>query len=71
MKNYKRSICSTCRHAPHCSLTTDMSSISSCSEYVHHLDKDNEPMVMVSVETASDHLAYGRQANKNKELLIK
>ena len=72
MKNYKRTICSNCRHAPYCSLTTDMSNISSCSEYVHHLDKDNEPTVMVSIEMASDNAVLISQATKNeqKELLL-
>ncbi len=50
MKNYNRSICSTCIHAPYCSLTTDMSSINSCSEYVHHLDTDEESILKVSLE---------------------
>ena len=63
MKNYKRSICSTCRHAPYCSLTTDMSNISSCSEYVHHLDKDNEPLLVVSLEMSND-------THKNHELIL-
>ncbi|KAA2219010.1 hypothetical protein [Maribacter flavus] len=50
MGNYKRSICSTCRHAPYCSLTTDMGNISSCSDYWHYFDDDSEPEYMVSEE---------------------
>lgn len=48
-----RSICSTCRHAPYCSLTTDKSTIVSCSEYSHFLDITSEPIVVISNEMAS------------------
>lgn len=67
MKNYLRSICSTCKHAPYCSLTTDMSAISSCSEYAHHLDKDIGPMIMVSVEMASEEFEFSSRATRNKQ----
>ncbi len=66
MKDYRRSICSTCRHAPYCSLTTDMSNISSCSEYVHHLDTGEEPTYMVSIEMMGNN----RQRNKRKEPVL-
>lgn len=40
IKNLNRSICSTCRYLSTCVLTTDKSNISSCSEYVHRLDRE-------------------------------
>ena len=43
MEKLYRSICSTCIHASYCVLTTNKSNISSCSEYVHKLDKDYLP----------------------------
>lgn len=50
MKNYKRSICSSCTHVPYCSITTYMGNISSCSEYRHYLDDNRESEYMVSEE---------------------
>lgn len=72
MKNYKRSICSTCRHAPYCSLTTNMSNIWSCSEYAHYLDKEKEPVFMVSLEMVSKRSTCVGHSKKNeqKELLL-
>ncbi len=40
MNYLERSICSTCRYISDCVLTTDKSTISSCSEYVHQLEKE-------------------------------
>lgn len=53
MKNYIRSICSTCTYMTYCSLTKDKNSIVSCSEYVHVLDITNEPTLIISNEMAS------------------
>ncbi|WP_441825422.1 hypothetical protein [Maribacter spongiicola] len=53
MKNYIRSICSTCTYMAYCSLTKDKNSIVSCSEYVHVLDITNEPTLIISNEMAS------------------
>ncbi|WP_324028167.1 hypothetical protein QSV08_09630 [Maribacter sp. BPC-D8] len=53
MKNYMRSICSTCTYVAYCSLTNDKNSIVSCSEYVHVLDVTNEPTLIISNEMAS------------------
>ncbi|APQ18368.1 hypothetical protein BTR34_13990 [Maribacter hydrothermalis] len=54
MKNYNRSICSTCRHVLLCNLTRDKSSIHSCSDYVHYLDITNEPTLVISNEMATN-----------------
>lgn len=54
MKNYKLSICSTCRNMLHCSLTRNHQNIYSCSEYVHELDKDYFPLTLVSLEITSE-----------------
>jgi hypothetical protein len=53
MKNLDRSICSTCRFIADCVLTTDKSNISSCSDYVHNLEIDNEPLPMVNFKYAT------------------
>jgi len=66
MKNYKRSICATCRHAPYCSLTTDMSAIYSCSEYIHHLDEEETIPLLVSVEMSSTNAIE----NQHKEIVL-
>lgn len=59
MKKYLRSICSTCSHLANCSLTTYKDNISSCSEYVHHLDNDPVPTMMGMTEDDShDHKNY-------------
>lgn len=50
MKNLDRSICSTCSYVSDCVLTTDKSNISSCSEYIHQLEKNEEPSPFVTFE---------------------
>ena len=65
MKNLNRSICSTCRYLPNCVLTTDKSNISSCSEYVHRLDKDYPPLAPEPIEMFSS----GGQNNENELVL--
>lgn len=50
MKNLDRSICSTCKYVSDCVLTTDKSNISSCSEYIHQFEKDDEPSPFVTFE---------------------
>lgn len=64
MKEYKRSICSTCYHLTYCSLTTDKTSVSSCSEYAHLLEGDESPVIMVSTEMTS-----GMNTSRNKNTL--
>ncbi len=54
MKNYDRSICSTCRHMMNCSLTRDKSTIVSCSEYAHFLDTNSDTTLVISNEMASN-----------------
>ena len=62
MKNYMRSICSTCTHAAYCSLTKDKNSIYACSEYFHFLDHNNEPVMVISNEMSSSEF--------NRELVL-
>ncbi len=50
MKNLERSICSTCSYIFDCVLTTNKSTISSCSEYMHQMDQDSEPLSIVTFE---------------------
>ncbi|CAN0605311.1 unnamed protein product, partial [Ectocarpus sp. 12 AP-2014] len=50
MKEHIKSICKTCRFSTDCSLTTNMQTVSSCSEYWHYRDTDNELAFMVSIE---------------------
>lgn len=65
MKNYNHSLCSTCEHTLYCSLTTDMSTISSCSEYIHHLENPSSA-IQVSTKYATDET----QNKQKKELLL-
>ena len=69
MNKYESSICSTCRHRPFCSLTTNMSSIHSCSEYVHQLDLVKDPIVMISAEMA-DNFGYVGNTVKNEPMAL-
>jgi hypothetical protein len=55
MKDYERSICSTCRHMMNCSITRDKSMIVSCSEYAHFLDTNSDPILVISNEMASNN----------------
>lgn len=48
---YNRSICSTCKYMMDCVLTTNKSKISSCSEYMHIFDKENEIIIPKEVQT--------------------
>lgn len=65
IKKYPRSICSTCINLSHCMLTTDKSNISSCSEYVHLLDKDFSVAPLDTVEMFS-----GSGQTNNFELIL-
>ncbi|CAG2532385.1 hypothetical protein SAMN05192540_2375 [Maribacter dokdonensis] len=56
MKNYMRSICSTCTHHSYCSITKDKYNIHSCSEYVHFMDFTNKPITVISNEMSSSEL---------------
>lgn len=67
MKSYKRSICSTCRHATYCSLTSDMSNISSCSEYVHRLDETYPQTIDDPIELFSSN---GKKKDKEDKQLV-
>lgn len=66
MKNYSRSICSTCSHALYCSLTTDMSNINSCSEYAHYLDENKDYPPVQSAEKGR----AAQQKNESQELVL-
>lgn len=65
MKEYLRSICSTCRYLPNCALTTDKTNISSCSEYVHKFDKEYPPLLTEPIELNS-----GSGQENDKELVL-
>lgn len=54
MKELVRSLCSTCRHVAHCSLSTDRTNIQLCNEYVHRLDEGDRPAIMVTNEMMSN-----------------
>ena len=56
MKNYDRSICSTCRHLMYCSLSRDKRMIYSCSQYFHFLDVTSDSTLVISDEMASHEL---------------
>lgn len=65
MKNYKRSVCSTCSYVSFCSLTTDKSNISSCSEYLHRLDEECPQITKVPIE-----ILRSSDGENNKNLVL-
>lgn len=65
MKNYKRSICSTCSFLSFCSLTTDKSNIHSCSEYEHYLEHPQEKS-----KVGQPIIQYTPKAIKSKRQLV-
>ncbi|WP_157449682.1 hypothetical protein [Croceitalea dokdonensis] len=65
-REYARSICSTCRHLVLCCLSKDKTKVSSCSEYVHTLEK--LPPVSTNEETTI--FSIRERKNDNKELIL-
>ncbi|MEO2052573.1 MAG: hypothetical protein ABGX00_12485 [Allomuricauda sp.] len=50
MKDFIRSLCTTCLYLDNCSLSADKTKTLVCNEYVHRLDDSREPAIMVTDE---------------------
>lgn len=50
MKEFVRSLCSTCIHQSNCALSSNRSNINLCNEYRQYMDDGKEPTIVVSDE---------------------